>query len=106
VLRGRAVPPPPDEDDLSSVEAYVTYCCDHGVDTFLPGYAQSIARATGTTVKAVMGALKGFGLRVTTNAPRGAVRGFGANDHNIWEGNPGSGGGGGDSLTGFAGREG
>lgn len=105
-LRGGRVPPPPDEDDLSGVDAYVTYCCDNDVTTFLPGHAQAIARATGRTVRSVMDDLKALGLRVETNAPRANVRGYNANDHNRWDGNECAGGGGGDSLIGMSGREG
>lgn len=105
VLRGREVPPPPDEDDTSSVEAFVEYAMAVGRKDFLPGWAQAIARATGATLRDTMAALRGYGLEPSMNTVR-TVRGFNSWDHNLWAGNPGAGGGGQESLTGFAGPEG
>jgi hypothetical protein len=105
-LRGASLPPAPDDGDTASVLAYVEYAIENNAKTFLPGHAQCISRATGRPIKTIMDELRGYGLRVETNASRASVRGFGANDHNKYSGNPGSGGGGGDSLIGMAGREG
>lgn len=98
--------PCPDDDDLVSVEAFRDYAERTGAKTFLPGDAQRIARATEMTVRAVMEALRAAGLRVTTNASRANVRGYTAWDHNLFAGNPGSGGTGWEQISGFAGKAG
>ena len=88
-----------------STDAFLALALDNDCYTFLPGDAQQIARATGRPVAAVTAELRRLGLSLRLNDSR-TVRGFTSNPHgsNRYAGN--AGGGGGDCLTGFAGREG
>jgi len=93
--------------EYESVESFAQYLLDDERDSFNLGEAHMVAKATGVSNLTVVRELtEGYGFTLIPPSTPKAVRGFTANSHNRWEGNPGAGGGGGDSLTGFAGREG
>jgi hypothetical protein len=92
-----------------SVEAFVEFCLDDEVDTFLPGDAQKIAQQTHRPLPEIIEELKSFGLRVRLNIATQSVRGVTSNPNGA---HPFSGANatfstsGGSSISGFAGREG
>ena len=93
--------------EYQSVESFATFLLDDDRTSFRLGEAGKVAIATGVSNLTVVRELtEGYGFTYLPPAAPKAVRGFTANNNNRWEGNPGAGGGGGDSLTGFAGREG
>lgn len=91
----------------ASIEAFAQYMLDDDRTVFtLPDVAR-VAAGAHVPNGDVIAELRAYGF--TYKAPRVGVvepRGFKSNNNNRWQGNPGAGGGGGDSLTGFAGRAG
>jgi hypothetical protein len=92
--------------EYESVEALAQYLLDDERTSFNLGEAHMVAKATKVSNLTVVRELTEYGFTLIPPSTPRPVRGFTANNHNRWEGNPGAGGGGGDSLTGFAGREG
>lgn len=92
--------------EYASTEAFATFLLDDERESFTLGEAHLVAKATGVSNLTVVRELTDYGFTLIPPSSPKPVRGFTANSHNRWEGNPGAGGGGGDSLTGFAGREG
>lgn len=93
--------------EYESVEVFAQYLLDDERTSFTLGEAHLVAKAVGVSNLTVVRELtEGYGFTFMPPGTPKSVRGFTANSHNRWEGNPGAGGGGGDSLTGFAGREG
>lgn len=92
--------------EFASVEAFAGYLYDDERHWFTLAEAAAVAANVGTSNRTVIDDLTGYGLvfREPRKAPE--VRGYTANPNTRWAGNPGAGGGGGDSLIGFAGREG
>jgi len=92
--------------EFQDTEAFAGYLYDDERGWFTLAEAAAVAANTGRTNREVIADLAGYGLvfREPRKAPE--VRGYTANPNTRWAGNPGAGGGGGDSLIGFAGREG
>lgn len=92
--------------EFQTIETFAGFLYDDERDWFTLAEAAAVASNVRTTNRAVIENLAGYGLifREPRKAPE--VRGYTANPNTRWAGNPGAGGGGGDSLIGFAGREG
>lgn len=91
--------------EFKSIDAFLALALDNDDYSFLPGDAQKIARATNSPVAAVTAELRRLGLSLRLNEAR-EVRGFTSNPNGSCRYAGNAGGGGGDCLTGFAGREG
>jgi hypothetical protein len=92
--------------EYQSVESFAQYLLDDERTSFNLGEAHKVAKTVGVSNLTVVRELTEYGFTFLPPSAPKSVRGFTANNNNRWEGNPGAGGGGGDSLTGFAGREG
>lgn len=86
--------------------AFVEYLIDDERTTFTIAEVQRVAANTRQTHKELIAEIAGWGFAFTAPAAPKAVRGFTANNHNRFEGNPGSGGSGWQCIAGFAGQEG
>lgn len=92
--------------EFASVETFAGYLYDDERGWFTLAEAAAVAANVGCLNREVIADLESYGLsfRAPSRAPE--TRGYTSNPNTRWAGNPGAGGGGGDSLLGFAGREG
>ncbi len=94
----------PDDAEYASVQDFVDYKIDCEDYTFTTVDIGVLARRTGILNERVRRLLISEGLNFIP-PPKGYVgRGFTANDHNRWDGNPCGGGSGWEQIAGFAGR--
>ena len=110
----------PHDPEFQTVTAFVEMLCDDGCR---PSFTRAEAGALALNLSRVecrtlplsevkdriIAFAASCGMTVRMEAPSDKpreVRGFTANPNTKYVGNPGAGGGGGDSLIGFAGREG
>jgi hypothetical protein len=110
------------DPEAASIEAFVQYLLDDDRTEFLLAEAAVVSqnlprredgsyRESKTVAADIIAYARDCGLTLTvfvpnTTRPMKEPRGFRANDHNIYQGNPGSGGSGWEQITGMAGRAG
>jgi len=98
-----------EEPEFASVEDFVQFMMDSDRDTFTTSELVKLHLYTGIYNTTLRIMLEGYGLNLKGVTPQRDVRTFSSNPHDRWYG-PGSspthGGGGGDQITGIAGRAG
>lgn len=94
------------EPELASIEVFVQFCMDEERFTFTHLELRALCLNCQKSGSKVRADLEGYGLAINERKPAKEVRGFTANNHNRWNGNPCSGGSGQDQINGFAGRVG
>jgi hypothetical protein len=92
--------------EYESIETFVQYVMDDERTTFDHNDLGELACGLQRSRCKVRADLEGFGLTLAPRAFEKRVRGFTANNHNRWDGNPCGGGSGWEQISGFAGRKG
>lgn len=95
-----------EEPELESIESFVQFRMDEETFTFSHLDLRALALNCKLSGSKVRADLEAYGLSLAERTPEKAVRGFTANNHNRWNGNPCAGGSGHEQITGFAGRRG
>lgn len=95
-----------EEPELESIETFVQFCMDEEEFTFTHLDLRALALNCKLSGSRVRTELEGYGLTLAERKPPKMVRGFTANNHNRWHGNPCAGGSGHEQINGFAGRNG
>jgi len=93
----------PNDDEFTSPDDFAEYLYDEDRSTYTCHELQCVwSRANGLRIQQIRSTLSGYGLELEQRPKERNVRGFTANSHNRFAGNPMSGGGGGGSLIGMA----
>lgn len=95
-----------EQPELESIETFVQFCMDEEHLTFSHLDLRALALNCQMSGSKVRAELEGYGLTLGERKPPKKVRGFTANNHNRWHGNPCGGGSGWEQINGFAGRAG
>jgi hypothetical protein len=95
-----------DTSEFQSIEAFVQECMDDERTTFNHEELGELAFTLQTSRSKVRAELEAYGLTLAARPVMKSVRGFTANNHNRWDGNPCGGGSGWEQISGFAGRNG
>ncbi len=90
--------------EFKSVVAFASYKLDNDDPTFTGADLQTLNRVTLTSVPNIKLQLLELGLTQAIPEKASVVRGFTANSHDRWAGNPCAGGSGGSSIQKFAGN--
>lgn len=103
------VQPTPDESnawEFASVDNFVEFLSDDERITFTTVELVALAARTRIFNTTLRHLLEGKGLELVGRSPERSFATFGTNQHDRWVNSGTHGGGGGDSITGFAGRAG
>lgn len=93
----------PASPEFASVEAFAEFLYEDERSSYTCHELQCVwSRAGGLRLQQVRAELESYGLQLQKRAKGRMVRGFTANSHNLYEGNPMAGGGGGASIIGMA----
>lgn len=97
----------PTAPEYESIESFVQYVMDEEQDQFTHEDLGELAYGLQRSRNKVRADLESYGLKLAPRAfEKRGTRGFTANNHNRWDGNPCGGGSGWEQIAGFAGRQG
>lgn len=96
----------PNDAEFESVTEFAGFMMDSEQFVFDHRHLLCLNARTGTPVREIKDALMSIGFTMKERPKVQNIRGFSSNCHNLYQGNPMSGGGGGSSINGFAGQVG
>lgn len=93
----------PNDAEYTSTDVFAEHLADDDRETYTCQELQCLwSRAGGLRLQEIRAALSEYGLTLAGRPRERSFRGFSANSHNRYEGNPMCGGGGGGSIIGMA----
>lgn len=94
------------DPEASTVEAFVEYHLGNEVEVVRRMDLLALAMAHNITPTKAGELVREWGLSIAEPVATRETRGFRSNSHNLWHGNPCSGGSGHEQICGWAGRQG
>lgn len=94
------------DPEYDSIEAFAEYLLDDEREEFTHLDLGCLNRRLGIPTRTIRVALEDFGFRLKIREKERSIRGFTANSHDRWAGNPCAGGSGWEQIPGFAGHQG
>ena len=91
-----------EEPEYLSVEAFVTFMMEDDREFFTHEDLSALHENLGRPHRSLRRELESYGCKMARRSKATSVRGFTANPHNRWAGNPMCGGGGGNAIMGMS----